>query len=64
MHHSALANLQTGYSNRKWDLLCEILMLTHNTQSLGMHVKFVWIPAHVDAHVDLRDNNNKTNGLR
>lgn len=44
---SALENMQSGISGCRHDLIYEIFVLLFKIQRLGLHVKLVWVPAHV-----------------
>lgn len=46
---SVLQNLKTFSSSSRQDLVYEILIMC-KIQCLGVHVRFVWVPAHVGIH--------------
>lgn len=41
------SSVQTGTSNERKDLIHEILMMIYWSQTLGINVRFVWVPARV-----------------
>lgn len=49
---SALENTQSSISGCRQVLIYEIFMLLFKIQRLGLHVKLVWVPAHVGVQVN------------